>query len=305
MSVLTARGIYKTYDGRRWALNGVDLEIGKARIATLLGPNGAGKTTFVRIASTELLPTKGEVEILGVDAVRYPSRVRPLISIIPQEARPINFITAWEAIYSYLLLKGFSRGDAKRMAEWAMERLSLEPYRRTQLFNLSGGLKRRVLVAMALASNASLIFLDEPTVGLDIISRRSVWDALAELRRSGAAILLTTHYVEEAELLSDEVFIIDSGTIIRRGSPKDLLSLAPGDAVVEAYGDSLELDEPHVRLGNRYIIYVDSAVAGSLSTELIGRGMTVTARRKTLEDAVIYLLGGWREEGEAEVGSDE
>ncbi len=257
MSVLTARGgIYKTYDGRRWALNGgVDLEIGKARIATLLGPpnGGAGKTTFVRIASTELLPTKGgEVEILGVDAVRYPSRVRPLISIIPQEARPpINFITAWEAIYSYLLLKGFSRGDAKRMAEWAMERLSLEPYRRTQLFNLSGGLKRRVLVAMALASNASLIFLDEPTVGLDIISRRSVWDALAELRRSGAAILLTTHYVEEAELLSDEVFIIDSGTIIRRGSPpKDLLSLAPGDAVVEAYGDSLELDEPpHVRLG--------------------------------------------------------
>ncbi|MFP3298296.1 MAG: ABC transporter ATP-binding protein [Thermocladium sp.] len=296
MSILSARGIYKTYDGQKWALRGVDLEIGRSRIVTLLGPNGAGKTTFVRIASTELLPTKGDIEVLGIDAIKYPSKVRPLISIIPQEARPINFITAWEAVYSYLLLRGFSRGDARRMARWAMERLSLDQYRDTQLFNLSGGLKRRVLVAMALASNASLIFLDEPTVGLDIISRRSVWDALAELRKSGAAILLTTHYIEEAELLSDEVFIIDAGTIVRRGSPRDLLSLVPEDAVVEAYGDSLDLDERHVRLGNRYIIYVDSSMAGPLSSELIRRGMTVTIRRKTLEDAVIYLLGGWREE---------
>jgi ABC-2 type transport system ATP-binding protein len=298
MSILSARGIYKTYDGQKWALRGVDLEIGRSRIVTLLGPNGAGKTTFVRIASTELLPTKGEVEVLGIDAIKYPNKVRPLISIIPQEARPINFITAWEAVYSYLLLRGFSRGDARRMARWAMERLSLDQYRDTQLFNLSGGLKRRVLVAMALASNASLIFLDEPTVGLDIISRRSVWDALAELRKSGAAILLTTHYIEEAELLSDEVFIIDAGTIVRRGSPRDLLSLVPEDAVVEAYGDSLDLDERHVRLGNRYIIYVDSSMAGPLSSELIRRGMTVTVRRKTLEDAVIYLLGGWREEAD-------
>ncbi|MFP3313024.1 MAG: ABC transporter ATP-binding protein [Thermocladium sp.] len=296
MSILSARGIYKTYDGQKWALRGVDLEIDRSRIVTLLGPNGAGKTTFVRIASTELLPTKGEVEVLGIDAIKYPNKVRPLISIIPQEARPINFITAWEAVYSYLLLRGFSRGDARRMARWAMERLSLDQYRDTQLFNLSGGLKRRVLVAMALASNASLIFLDEPTVGLDIISRRSVWDALAELRKSGAAILLTTHYIEEAELLSDEVFIIDAGTIVRKGSPHDLLSLVPEDAVVEAYGDSLDLDERHVRLGNRYIIYVDPSMAGPLSSELIRRGMTVTIRRKTLEDAVIYLLGGWREE---------
>ncbi|MGC8597253.1 MAG: ABC transporter ATP-binding protein [Thermocladium sp.] len=303
MSILSARGVYKTYDGQRWALRGVDLEIGKSRIATLLGPNGAGKTTFVRIASTELLPTKGEIEVLGIDAVKYPSRVRPLISIIPQEARPINFITAWEAVYSYLLLRGFSRGDARRMARWAMERLSLDQYRDTQLFNLSGGLKRRVLVAMALASNASLIFLDEPTVGLDIISRRGVWDALAELRKSGAAILLTTHYIEEAELLSDEVFIIDAGTIVRKGSPHDLLAMVPEDTVVEAYGDSLDLDERHVRLGNRYIIYVDSSMAGPLSSELVRRGMTVTIRRKTLEDAVIYLLGGWREEEEA-VGSE-
>jgi ABC-2 type transport system ATP-binding protein len=298
MSILSARGIYKTYDGQKWALRGVDLEIDRSRIVTLLGPNGAGKTTFVRIASTELLPTKGEVEVLGIDAIKYPNKVRPLISIIPQEARPINFITAWEAVYSYLLLRGFSRGDARRMARWAMERLSLDQYRDTQLFNLSGGLKRRVLVAMALASNASLIFLDEPTVGLDIISRRSVWDALAELRKSGAAILLTTHYIEEAELLSDEVFIIDAGTIVRQGSPHDLLSLVPEDAVVEAYGDSLDLDERHVRLGNRYIIYVDSSMAGPLSSELIRRGMTVTVRRKTLEDAVIYLLGGWREEAD-------
>ncbi|MFP3045533.1 MAG: ABC transporter ATP-binding protein [Thermocladium sp.] len=298
MSILWARGIYKTYDGRKWALRGVDLEIDRSRIVTLLGPNGAGKTTFVRIASTELLPTKGEVEVLGIDAIKYPNKVRPLISIIPQEARPINFITAWEAVYSYLLLRGFSRGDARRMARWAMERLSLDQYRDTQLFNLSGGLKRRVLVAMALASNASLIFLDEPTVGLDIISRRGVWDALAELRKSGAAILLTTHYIEEAELLSDEVFIIDAGTIVRRGSPRDLLSLVPEDAVVEAYGGSLDLDERHVRLGNRYIIYVDSSMAGPLSSELIRRGMTVTVRRKTLEDAVIYLLGGWREEAD-------
>ena len=298
MSILSARGIYKTYDGQKWALRGVDLEIDRSRIVTLLGPNGAGKTTFVRIASTELLPTKGEVEVLGIDAIKYPNKVRPLISIIPQEARPINFITAWEAVYSYLLLRGFSRGDARRMARWAMERLSLDQYRDTQLFNLSGGLKRRVLVAMALASNASLIFLDEPTVGLDIISRRSVWDALAELRKSGAAILLTTHYIEEAELLSDEVFIIDAGTIVRKGSPHDLLSLVPEDAVVEAYGGSLDLDERHVRLGNRYIIYVDPSMAGPLSSELIRRGMTVTVRRKTLEDAVIYLLGGWREEAD-------
>jgi len=298
MSILWARGIYKTYDGRKWALRGIDLEIDRSRIVTLLGPNGAGKTTFVRIASTELLPTKGDIEVLGIDAIKYPNKVRPLISIIPQEARPINFITAWEAVYSYLLLRGFSRGDARRMARWAMERLSLDQYRDTQLFNLSGGLKRRVLVAMALASNASLIFLDEPTVGLDIISRRSVWDALAELRKSGAAILLTTHYIEEAELLSDEVFIIDAGTIVRKGSPHDLLSLVPEDAVVEAYGDSLDLDERHVRLGNRYIIYVDSSMAGPLSSELIRRGMTVTVRRKTLEDAVIYLLGGWREEAD-------
>lgn len=303
---INAEGIGKTYDGVKWALKDVTLRIGGHRLVTLLGPNGAGKTTLVRILATELEPTRGKLIIFGEDALRNPERVRPRLALIPQEAKPISFVTPYELVFSYLVFKGFSIGDAKAEARRALEELGLWEVRNKTMNELSGGYKRRALVAMALASGAELIFLDEPTTGLDVFSRRSVWDVLTKLKGE-ATIILTTHYIEEAEFLSDEVFIINNGSIIASGTVDELIGSVEGEYVVEAYGINKLILEgySYIKLNNRYLIYVNSSDESSLiAQEYVKMGGKAMVRRKTLEDAVIRLVGEWDAEGSGDSDSD-
>lgn len=293
--VINAEGLGKTYDGVKWALRNADLSVNRGKVVTLLGPNGAGKTTLVRILTTELEPSTGKLIILGEDALRNPERVRPRIASIPQEAKPIYFVTPYELVFSYLVFRGFSISDAKAEARRALEELGLWDVRNKIMNNLSGGYKRRALVAMALASNAELVFMDEPTTGLDVFSRRSVWDALARLK-GNSTVILTTHYIEEAEFLSDEVIIMNNGLVVSRGTVSELLSKVNGEYVVEVYGISKPIFEgySYVKLNNRYLVYVDTSEDSSLiASECAKIGGKALMRRKTLEDVVIRLIGGW------------
>lgn len=275
--------------GDIWALDSVTFSVDGGRVVSVLGPNGAGKTTLVRILITELLPTKGRAEVAGLDVVRDAERLRERIAAVPQEGSPIGFLTPFEFVYAYLLLRGYPRREARRRALEALDSLELGEVRDREIQTLSGGTKRRVLLAAVLAADADVVFLDEPTTGLDVISRRMVWNAISAMRDKGATILLTTHYVEEAQMLSDVVVLLNRGKVVDVGPPGALVEKVPGKYVVEAYMPGEPPIPPHISIGGRAIYFVDrpDEVAG----KLIDAGARVGIRPKSLEDYVILKMG--------------
>ncbi len=294
-TAIDVRNLGREFSGR-WVLRGVSFTVEEGKLVSLLGPNGAGKTTLVRILSTELMPSEGEAYVLGRDVVADAQLVRRRIATIPQESKPIGFLTPEEFVYSYLLLRGFPRREARKLTKWALEELGLDQYRHVHTYFLSGGYKRRVLVAAVLASNADVVFLDEPTVGLDPVARRETWDVLLRLRASGRAILLTTHYIEEAERLSDEVIVISSGRIVLQGSPQALIESLPGKIAVEVVsvdGPPPNLGHANVRVGSHYVMLVDEDGAEAIARWCIEKGCHIRVRPKTLEDVVMREIGEW------------
>ncbi len=219
---LRAHDVRKVYRGRRGAgveaLRGVSLAFRKGERIALLGRNGAGKTTFLRIASTLLIPTSGTVTAFGYDVVETPERVRPLIAVVPQEGKPFFHLTPREQVYCYLRARGFSREVAQARTEESLANMGLEDVADRLSVTLSGGQKQRAMVATVLATEAPLMFLDEPTIGLDPFARRAVWDVLRELTRKGSTVLLTTHYLDEAEALSERLYIVEEGRILFEGT---------------------------------------------------------------------------------------
>src|SRR5918996_2696652 len=166
MLAISADGVSKRYKGlSQTALSNVSLNAERGQIYTLLGRNGAGKTTFVRICATQLMPTKGRIFVLGHDIVKYPDRVRNQISAIPQEGRPLRALTPWDHVYNWLRIRGESSDIANEKAVQILKKLDLFDARNVPAMNLSGGMKQKILVAMALAPDAKLLFLDEPTIG--------------------------------------------------------------------------------------------------------------------------------------------
>ncbi|MGH9986104.1 MAG: ABC transporter ATP-binding protein, partial [Nitrososphaeraceae archaeon] len=217
MKVIEALGLTKSYKGsKNPALNDISLSIDSKQIFTMLGRNGAGKTTFVRICATQLMPSSGRLSVLGHDIVKYPDKIRNQISAIPQEGRPLRALTPWDHVYNWLRIRGESNNIAREKAVQILKKLDLYDARNVPAMNLSGGMKQKVLVAMALAPEAQLLFLDEPTIGLDPVSRRQVWSAIKDWKDQDRTILLTTHYMDEAELLADYIVIIDKGNIIAK-----------------------------------------------------------------------------------------
>src|ERR671914_1984596 len=228
MKVIEASGLTKSYKGSKHpALNDVSLSIESKQIFTMLGRNGAGKTTFVRICATQLMPTKGRIFVLGHDIVKYPDRVRNQISAIPQEGRPLRALTPWDHVYNWLQIRGDSKSEARDKTETMLRKLEIYGARDIPAMNLSGGMKQKILVAMAMATDAQLLFLDEPTIGLDPVSRRQVWTAIKDWKRKGGSILLTKHYMDEAEMLSDYIVIIDKGMIVAQGTIQELRRIIP------------------------------------------------------------------------------
>ncbi|HUI01263.1 MAG TPA: ABC transporter ATP-binding protein [Nitrososphaerales archaeon] len=219
MGELVTEGLSKVYAGARGAraLDSVSFKAPSSGIFALIGRNGAGKTTLVRILATELAPTTGSASINGIDVVREDKRLREMIAIVPQESRTISWMSPKQSALTYLMWRGFGYSEAKKRAEESLARLNLSKYADTLNRSLSGGTKRKALAAMVLASEAEIIFLDEPTTGLDPISRKDFWVILRELARD-RFIFLTTHYLEEAEQLADTLGVLGEGRLVAVGS---------------------------------------------------------------------------------------
>ncbi|MEM0217504.1 MAG: ABC transporter ATP-binding protein [Candidatus Nezhaarchaeales archaeon] len=297
MYAIVSRDVWKKYRNGVVALRGVSFSVEKGRLVALLGRNGAGKTTWIRIASTQLLPTKGTVEVLGFDVVSDPWSVRELIAMIPQEGAPLDILTPFEFVYSYLLIRGYGRSEAKKRAREALALLELGPYIKTTIGELSGGLKRRVLVATVLASGAEVLFLDEPTLGLDPLARRSVWRALREAKKVGGTMFLTTHYMDEAESLADEVVIVHQGKVMFSGSLEEARKAINHRFKVEVYGD-LDIDGyDHIKLKGMTIFYVGEDETDDVLKMAIAKGYDATVKTTSLEDLFIKLTGEKIEEG--------
>jgi len=258
----------------------------------VLGPNGAGKTTLVRILTTELMPSEGRALVAGFDVVKEPEKVKKVIAAVPQESRPIDFLTPYEFVLSYLLLRGLSLREARRRTREVLQTFGLWEVRNREVDTLSGGMKRRVLVAAVFAADAEVVFLDEPTTGLDVYSRRVVWNAVSELKKHGATVVLTTHYVEEAAALSDVVLVLDKGRVVDFAPPDRLVEKVPGRYVVEVYGaDSRPADSKAVvEIGDRRLYYVEKPPE-ALSLD----GAKVVVRPKSLEDYVLITMGAIEE----------
>ncbi len=266
----------KVYSDHNVALKDISAEM-SSKITTIIGRNGAGKTTLLRILSTQLMPTSGKATIFDLDVVHDAREVRKRIVSIPQEASPMGILTPFEQVSMYLIGRGFSRNDARKAALDALDAVGLHDARNNPADTLSGGMKRKCFVAMALAANSDVVFLDEPTTGLDPISRLEVWSAIKKLAGN---VVLTTHYMEEAETLSKEVFLVESGEIIDRGTVKSLLKEFGDKVRVESYK---KMDNAF-RVGTIYIKYVPKEQA----PEFLSEGDNI--RKISLDD--LFIMRG-------------
>jgi len=210
--VLSIRGLNKSYKGGLVALKDINLDIEKGEIFALLGPNGAGKTTMINAVCGIVTPTSGEITAAGYDVRKNYRAARSLIGLVPQEMHIDIFETVWAVTTYSRGLFGLPPNDTH--VEKVLKDLSLWDKRKTKLMELSGGMKRRVLIAKALAHEPEILFLDEPTAGVDVELRRDMWGLVRQLRDKGCTIILTTHYIEEAEEMADRVGVISKGELI-------------------------------------------------------------------------------------------
>src|SRR5262249_50771034 len=227
-AVIQCRDLRKTYDGKVEAVRGLDLEIQSGECFGLLGPNGAGKTTTIEILEGLLAPTAGEVTILGRSWESYSRELREQIGISLQETRLSEKLTVRETVELFASFYSEPRPSGEILAA-----LQLEEKADSSVGNLSGGQRRRLAVATALVGSPRILFLDEPTTGLDPQSRRQLWDIIRNFQHSGGTVLLTTHYMDEAERLCDRLAIVDYGRIIAEGSPAELIERLGGHHMVE------------------------------------------------------------------------
>jgi ABC-2 type transport system ATP-binding protein len=279
------------------ALDGLDLAVSEGRIFTLLGRNGAGKTTFLRIATTQLLPTSGSISVFGLDVISDAKSIRKRIAIAPQEGRPLWTLTPRDHVILALMMRGVRHSEAVERAKRVLGTLELIEVEKARSEDLSGGMKQRVLIAMAIACDAELIFLDEPTIGLDPVSRRKVWDELIRLKKEeGRTIVLTTHYMDEAEVISDELAIVDKGRVLASGSPSDVrekhldarirIDVSNGFAAEE-----LQEFGKVVRAGNLLRILTDEDRAQKFSKEALARKAAISISPVSLDDVFVELVG--------------
>jgi ABC-2 type transport system ATP-binding protein len=222
--IVQVEGLRKVYGGRQRvvAVDGIDLGVREGELYGLLGPNGAGKTTTIGVCTTRVLPTAGTVRIAGVDVVRSPSMARRSMGIVPQFNTLDRSCTIYENIHFHCLYFGLSRGEAKHRTNQLLEQFYLSERADAYPAQLSGGLAQRVQIARAIAHRPKVLFLDEPSAGLDPQSRIAMWDAVRRLREEGITVVLTTHYMEEADELCDRVAIIDHGKILVEDTPAAL-----------------------------------------------------------------------------------
>jgi len=239
MNALSVRGLVKTYKNGVQALRGVDLEVEQGDFFALLGPNGAGKTTLIGVITSLVNKTAGSVSVFGYDIDRQLEAAKACIGIVPQEINFNMFESPQTIVVNQAGFYGIERGLARQRAEQYLKQLQLWDKRHAISRSLSGGMKRRLMIARALMHEPRLLILDEPTAGVDIEIRRSMWDFLREINARGTTIILTTHYLEEAETLCRDIAIIDGGQIAERDRMSSLLRRLHTETFVLNLRDSL------------------------------------------------------------------
>ena len=248
---LSVRGLKKTYDDGFQALKQVDLNVGQGDFFALLGPNGAGKSTTIGIISSLVRKTSGQIEVFGHDIDTHSQLAKRDIGVVPQEFNFAQFETVEHIVVNQAGYYGIPRAKAKQQAEKYLKQLGLWDKRHTKALMLSGGMKRRLMIARALVHEPRLLILDEPTAGVDIELRRSMWEFLKQINADGTTIILTTHYLEEAEMLCRNVAIIDSGEIVENTTVKALLKTLNKEVFIldtlESIPDSLQIDRYEVK----------------------------------------------------------
>jgi ABC-2 type transport system ATP-binding protein len=301
MNAVQTFKLTKEFDGLV-AVNGVDLEIKKGELFSLLGPNGAGKTTAIRMLCCLLKPTKGSASILGYDVVKTPFAVKRLIGVSPQDTILSERLNCWENLALIARVHGLSSSQVKRRSTELLETMGLMERAKDQVRKFSGGMKRRLSIAMALVSDPQVLFLDEPTLGLDPQARRAIWEHIAGLKGK-KTILLTTHYMEEADSLSDRIGIIDEGRVVALGTSQELKKNLFGMRNMVVSTESLtaeviaDLHNKYSRVavtkGQLRISHKDLDFK-EIVNHLHSRGVTVYSaalEQPTLEDVFIQITG--------------
>jgi ABC-2 type transport system ATP-binding protein len=232
---LRVEKLRKTYPTGVLALDGISLEVGAGKFFGLLGPNGAGKTTLINSIVSLARPNSGSVEVFGRDAYEEFREARRMIGVSPQEINLDKFLTVEETLLFHAGYYGVPKNKARERAGELLERFALTEKRKQRVNTLSGGMKRRVLFARALMHDPKVLFLDEPTAGVDVELRYKLWGYIRELNHGGLTILLTTHYLEEAEALCEEIALINGGTIAAQGTSAELKERYGAASIEEVY----------------------------------------------------------------------
>jgi ABC-2 type transport system ATP-binding protein len=243
-AVIRTEGLTKVYAaGQVKAVDRLGLAVGTGEIFGLLGPNGAGKTTTVGMLTTRIIPTEGRAFVGGVDVVAHPAVAKQAIGVVPQTNTLDRSLSVWENLYYHGRYFGMRTRQAREVADRILEQFRLSDRAKAEVHALSGGMAQRLMVARSIVHHPTILFLDEPTAGLDPQSRLALWEILRELHAQGQTILLTTHYMEEADQLCDRVAIMDQGRILAKDTPAELKRSVDADTIVRVQtdGDQQEL----------------------------------------------------------------
>ena len=299
--LIRARGLVKRF-GDFTAVDGIDVEVQRGEAFGFLGPNGAGKSSTMRMIGCVSAPTDGTLEILGMDPTRDGPAIRARLGVCPQQDSLDPELTVRQNLTTYARYFRMSRRTARTRANELLDFVQLSERATSKVEPLSGGMKRRLTIARALVNEPEIVLLDEPTTGLDPQARHLVWERLFRLKQQGVTLVLTTHYMDEAEQLCDRLVVMDAGKIVAEGSPRELIERYSSREVVELRFDDNALDAVAGKLSglgervevlpDRILLYASDG--DTASAEVHRRGLTpagVLVRRSTLEDVFLHLTG--------------
>lgn len=295
-----ARGLVKTY-GSSTAVDGIDLEVAPGEAVGLLGPNGAGKSSTMRMIGCVAHPTSGTLEVLGRDVRAHGPAIRAMLGSVPQEDNLDIELTVAENLYTYGRYFGLSRARIRERSAALLDFFRLADRTGARVDSLSGGMRRRLTIARALINDPALLLLDEPTTGLDPQARHMLWERLFQVKQQGKALVLTTHYMDEAEQLCDRLVIMDRGRVVTEGRPaelvaglgtRDVVELRFGAGDEDAAGKLADVAERIEVLPDRLLMYVHDGDAGLAAVQARDlRPEVALVRRSTLEDVFLRLTG--------------
>jgi len=299
--LVEARGLTKRFDDRI-AVNGVDFHVAEGEAFGFLGPNGAGKSSTMRMIGCVSPPSDGTLTVFGNDVRQQGSQIRARLGVVPQEDNLDTELTVWDNLVIYGRYFGLPLPVIRDRAGTLLEFMQLADRREARVDPLSGGMKRRLTIARALINSPELLLLDEPTTGLDPQARHMLWERLYQLRREGVSLVLTTHYMDEAEQLCDRLVIMDAGRIVAEGSPSRLIAEHAAREVVEMrFATDADRTQAHDLLsvrtrvelaGERLLVYTDDADGVHKAVDAAGiEPASVLTRRGSLEDVFLIITG--------------